>query len=241
MRKTNIAAVSAIALSVAFTSVAFWGVAPSVGHAQSKQAQDDARRKAEAEQAEKKKKKEKEWNTAQAPLPGVRNAGPCPYVKVLYDASRYIELKDGKESPGAVGYTGEIQNIRSACQYKGSDPIKVAMQVNFQLGKGPQAAGSSKRYRYWVAVTKRNEMILAKNDFDLNVQFPAGTDRVAVSDRIDTITIPRRDSKVTGANFEILVGFDVTPEMADFNRDGKRFHVNAAPQVASAARQPQGQ
>ena len=229
MRKSPLAAVSAVALAFAVL-----GVAPAVVHAQSsKEAQDDARRKAEAEQAAKKKKKEKEWNTAQAPLPDVKNAGPCPYVKVLYDASRYVEMKGGAETASSAGYTGEIQNVQSNCQYRGAEPIRVQMQVNFQLGRGPQASGAAKTYKYWVAVTRRNEAVLAKNDFDLNVEFPAGADRVAVSDRIDTITIPRRDAKVGGGNFEILVGFDVTPEMAAFNRDGKRFRVNAAPAVAS--------
>jgi len=37
------------------------------------------------------------------------------------------------------------------------------------------------------------------------------------------ISIPRASAKVSGANFEVLVGFDVTPEMIAFNRDGKRF------------------
>ena len=231
MRKSPLAAVSSLVLAFAVL-----GVAPAVVHAQSsKEAQDDARRKAEAEQAAKKKKKEKEWNTAQAPLPNVKNAGPCPYVKVLYDASRYMEMKGGAESANAAAYTGEIQNVQSDCQYRGAEPIRVQMQVNFQLGRGPQAPGANKTYKYWVAVTRRNEAVIAKSDFDLNVDFPAGADRVAVSDRIDTITIPRRDAKVGGGNFEILVGFDVTPEMAAFNRDGKRFRVNATPNVASLA------
>jgi hypothetical protein len=40
---------------------------------------------------------------------------------------------------------------------------------------------------------------------------------------------------VSGENFEILVGFDVTPEMADFNRQGKRFRINVgAPAVAES-------
>jgi hypothetical protein len=229
MRKSRLASASAAALAVALL-----GLAPAVVHAQSsKEAQDDARRKAEAEQAEKKKKKDKEWNTAQAPLPDQKNAGPCPYVKVLYDASRYVELKDNKESASAAGYTGEIQNVQSACEYKGADPIKVRMQVNFQLGRGPQATGATKTYKYWVAVTRRNEAVIAKTDFDLTVEFPPGADRVAVSDPISGIVIPRRDAKVGGGNFEILVGFDVTPEMAEFNREGKRFRVNAAPAVAS--------
>src|SRR5437879_5616850 len=55
--------------------------------------------------AAKKKKKDAEWGDAQAPLPALRNAGPCPFVKVLYDAGRYVEFKDGKEASADVGYT----------------------------------------------------------------------------------------------------------------------------------------
>ena len=230
MRPSSLVAALALSLgAAAIVSV------PLAAQAQGKQAQDDARRKAEAEQAAKKKKKDKEWATAQAPLPDVKNSGPCPYVKVLYDASRYVELKDAKEAAGAAGFTGEIQNVQANCQYRGAEPIDVQMQVNFQLGKGPQAAGATKTYKYWVAVTKRNEMVLAKTDFDLNVKFPEGADRVAMSDRLQGITIPRRSATVDGSNFEILVGFDVSPEQAEFNREGKRFRVNAAPQVASVA------
>ncbi|MDN8660539.1 hypothetical protein Q0N58_15445, partial [Staphylococcus aureus] len=36
----------------------------------------------------KKKKRDQEWGNGQAPLKQLRNAGPCPYVKVLYDAGR---------------------------------------------------------------------------------------------------------------------------------------------------------
>ena len=34
-------------------------------------------------------------------------------------------------------------------------------------------------------------------------------------------------ANVSGSNFEVLVGFDVTPEMAAFNQAGKRFRANA--------------
>lgn len=182
--------------------------------------------------AAKKKKRDSEWSDVQAPLPQLRNAGPCPYVKVLYDAGRYVEFKDGREASNAVAYTGEIQGISAGCQYKDDEPIKVTMEVLFELGRGPQAQASTKNYRYWVAVTKRNDAVLAKQYFDLPVTFAAGQDRVYATDKIGQVTIPRATATTSGANFEILVGFDVTPEMAAFNRDGKRFRLNAGTAVA---------
>ena len=194
------------------------------GGGDDKQAQDDA----------KKKKRDKDWGDNQAALPQLRNAGPCPFVKTLYDAGRYVEFKEDREASANVGFAGEIQGISAGCQYKDDQPITVSMDVLFELGKGPQAEGNSKTYHYWVAVTDRNRDVIARQNFDLPVNFPAGKDRVYVTDSISSIVIPRGTTTTSGANFEILVGFDVTPQMAEFNRQGKRFRVNAGATAVAA-------
>jgi hypothetical protein len=205
-------------------------LAPEIASAQQRRQGDQQQQEQEAA---KKKKRESEWSDIQAPLPQLRNAGPCPYVKVLYDAGRYVEFKDGREASASVAYTGEIQDIAAGCQYKDDEPIKVTMEILFALGRGPQAQDSTKNYRYWVAVTKRNDTVLAKQYFDLPVTFADGQDRVYATDKIGEVTIPRATQTTSGANFEILVGFDVTPQMAAFNRDGKRFRLNAGTAVAA--------
>ena len=196
-------------------------------YAQSSQNQDDQQRQAQADEDAKKKEKDKEWKIEQGPLPEQKNSGPCPYAKVLYDAGRYVELKGGQENPDAVGYTGEIQGLQASCAYKGAAPIVEHLAIGFSFGKGPQAKLMRKDFRYWVAVTVRNTAVLDKAYFTVPVTFPQGKDRVDYVDHLADITIPRANTKVSGANFEILVGFDVTPEMADFNRLGKRFRANA--------------
>ena len=183
--------------------------------------------------AAKKKKRDEEWGDVRAPLPALRNAGPCPFVKSLYDAARYMEFKDGREASSAVGWTGEIQGVSAGCQYKDVQPIQVSMEVLFEFGRGPEAQGRQKTYRYWVAVTDRNREVIAKQSFDLPVKFNPGQDRVYVTDKVQQITIPRGAMNTSGANFEVLVGFDVTPQMAAFNREGKRFRVNAGAALAA--------
>ncbi|MDQ0466701.1 hypothetical protein QO010_004497 [Caulobacter ginsengisoli] len=200
--------------------------------AQGRPSDDDKQR----QEAARKKKRDQEWNQPAAPLPALRNAGPCPYVKVLYDAGRYMQFKDNKEAAANVEYTGEIEGISSGCAYKDNEPIKMQIDLLFGLGRGPQGTDNKKVYRYWVAVTQRNKEVLAKEYFDLPVSFPAGADRTLVRESVSGIVIPRANLDTSGANFEILIGFDVTPEMAAFNRDGKRFRVNAgAPKPAGAA------
>ena len=186
-----------------------------------------------------KAKKRKEWQPT-ARLEGERNAGPCPFVKVLYDAGRYIEFAEQREAPSTVAWSGEIQGVEAACTYREDDPIRIDMNVLFNFGKGPRAQGDSKSYRWWVAVTERNKTVLAKEYFVTQAQFANGAERAAVTERLGTIEIPRADQTVSGVNFEVLVGFEVTPAMAEFNRDGKRFRVDAGQARAQASTPPQG-
>lgn len=167
-----------------------------------------------------------------APLRRQPNAGPCPYVKILYDAARYVELADNRPATANIGFTGEIEGLSSACAYASDEPIRVEMNILFNLGRGVRATDTSRTYRYWIAVTARDNAVLAKEYFDLPVDF-GDSDRTSVVEE-RTIMIPRAGAQTSGGNFEVLVGFDVTPEMADFNRSGSRFRINAGQTQAAA-------
>lgn len=155
------------------------------------------------------------------------NAGPCPLMGVLYDAGRVVEFKGGEERFANVAYTAEMRGVRGLCRYVGANPIVMSMEIDLAFGKGPAAPAARKTYRYWVAVTRSNMAPIEKQYFDITVDFPRNADRMAGSERIEKIVIPRANDSISGANFEVLVGFDLTPEQLAFNRAGKRFRVDA--------------
>lgn len=155
------------------------------------------------------------------------NAGPCPLLGVLYDASRLVEFKGEGERFSNVTYTGEMRGVRGLCRYTGANPIELNLEIDMAFGKGPAAEGSSRVYRYWVAVTRANMAPIEKQYFDVTVNFPRGEDRMSGAETIQRIVIPRANDTVSGANFEVLVGFELTPEQIAFNRAGKRFRVDA--------------
>jgi hypothetical protein len=177
-------------------------------------------------QQEQQQRQDDGWNVPRLRLNQPVNAGPCPFVKILYDAARYVEMPFDQPTSSSVGFTGEVQGVTANCVYREDDPIRVNMNILFELGRGPQAEGDRRTYRYWIAVTERNSAVLAKQYFDLPVDFD-GQQRTSVEEEIRGIVIPRADVTTSGSNFEILVGFDVTPEMAEFNRTGSRFRINA--------------
>jgi len=159
---------------------------------------------------------------------GEANPGPCPRAFALYDASRFVEIRgDGAERFNNVGFTGEIDKVRSLCRYYAERPIVGDLTVDFSLGRGPSATGDTMTYNYFVAVTRKNIDVIQKATFPLTVTFEPGQDRVSVTETIDEIVIPRANETTSGENFEIIVGFEVSPEQRAFNADGKRFRVSA--------------
>lgn len=155
------------------------------------------------------------------------NSGPCPVIGSIYDVSRYVKFADGEgKLYSDIAFTGEITDVRLYCRYTGEQPLVAEVEIDFAFGKGPMAAGNSADYPYFVAVTRRNGKVLAKEYFTTEAEF--GREPVdSKTELVNRITIPRADESISGVNFEIVVGFDLTEEQLAFNRGGNRFRLDA--------------
>lgn len=154
------------------------------------------------------------------------NAGPCPVAGSVFDAARYVRFVGDGELFTDIGFTGEIVDVRLFCRYLDDNPLSAEIEIDFAFGRGPQGSASTHTYPYFVAVTRRNGKVLAKESFTTQAEFRSGqvTGRTELVNRIE---IPRADASISGVNFEILVGFELTPEQLEFNRAGKRFMLDA--------------
>ena len=155
-----------------------------------------------------------------------KNPGPCPEAFALYETSRLVQF-NGKEAYSDVGFTAEINKVRSLCRYYGDNPINADLTLEIAFGRGPAAVGQSAVYEYYVAVTRKDIEVINKQVFPISITFPEGQDIVYATETVGEIVIPRANEGTSGANFEIIVGFVLTPEQIAFNADGKRFRVSA--------------
>jgi hypothetical protein len=156
------------------------------------------------------------------------NVGPCPLMGVLYDNSRQVNFAGADNRRYAnITFTGEMQGVRGLCRYVEDDPITMSMEIDMAFGRGPAATADRQTYRYWVAVTRRGRAPIEKAYFDVDVRWNRGEAVVTRTEQIERIVIPRANAEVSGENFEILVGFELTPEQLQFNRDGRRFRIDA--------------
>ncbi len=149
-----------------------------------------------------------------------RNPAPCPNIVVLADAARFVQF-DGEETVDNVAYSGEITNALISCRYAEADPIEVEVDLTMAFGKGPKGANGPRAFNYFVAVVRRDLEVIAKEEFPAPVDFTDQRRVIVFEDEIDRITIPRAGENTSGTNFEIIVGFSLTPEQAIFNRSGK--------------------
>jgi len=157
-----------------------------------------------------------------------QNAGPCPLMGVLYDSSRVVDFAaPNSERYANIEFTGEMQGIRGLCRYIREDPITMSIEVDMAFGRGPAATTDRQTYRYWVAVVRRGRAPIEKAYFDVDVRWDRGEAVVTRTEEIENIVIPRANETTSGSNFEILVGFELTPEQLQFNRDGRRFRIDA--------------
>jgi hypothetical protein len=161
------------------------------------------------------------------------NVGPCPLMGVLYDNSRLVDFAaPNQERYANIEFTGEMQGVSGLCRYVDADPITMSVDIEMAFGRGPAATSDRQTYRYWVAVTRRGIAPIAKEYFDVDVRFDRDEAVVTRTERIERIVIPRATADMSGENFEILVGFELTPEQLQFNRDGRRFRIDAGQRSA---------
>ena len=148
------------------------------------------------------------------------NPAPCPNAVVLSDAARFIQF-EGDQTIENVAYTGEILDITTVCRYFEDEPIDAELELELAFGQGPKGVAEEQYFKYFVAVTRTDQEVIAKEEFVVPVKFDGDKKVIVKSEEIDKIFIPRKGEETSGLNFEIIVGFSITPEQAIYNRSGK--------------------
>ena len=143
-----------------------------------------------------------------------KNPAPCPNVVVLNDASRMIEFAGEEQTLGNVAYSAEFVDVSLACRYYADKPIAASIDLAMAFGSGAAAPSADKEFKYFVAVTRRDMEVISKKEFAVPVSFSEKSRVRVVDEEIDSIVIPRASEGTSGENFEVVVGFVVTPAQA---------------------------
>ena len=146
----------------------------------------------------------------------------CPRVGVLYDAEHVTNFAPGQpKTTQSVTYDAEIFSPTIKCDYD-EDVVTSDIEVTFDVLRGPMGRPGKKEFRYFVAVTELNQTVLQKKYYTVDVDFDDDQRRAAEKAEVNNIKV--NYSRLGRADlYEILVGWDLTPEELAYNRNTSPF------------------
>ena len=142
-----------------------------------------------------------------------KTAEACPASVVLRPLSNSAVFGSAPERrPDNVTFYGLLSEAELRCEYTGN-AMRLSLDTIVVGERGPASKGDSVDFQYFVAVTGPNQAILSKKTFAVRIAFEGTQKRSGVSDHIEE-TVPLEGRK--GADLNVLVGFQQSPEVVDF-------------------------
>jgi hypothetical protein len=139
---------------------------------------------------------------------------PCPLVSGVSDASRLVRFAGAGRDVTDVQFEAQLTNLRSGCVYREGE-IAITVEVPFIVSRGPANPDGTARFNYFAAIA-RGEQILARETFDVKVEFDGNTTRVGYLDELGQ-RIPLQGNEL-GNSYVIYIGIELTPQEMEFNR-----------------------
>jgi hypothetical protein len=140
----------------------------------------------------------------------------CPEVQNAPVLSALPQFGPGAgREPGDVQVAGRISSVRATCS-KDAKGVKDDVLVYFDAFR---KSGQVRRtdFPYFVAVVDANGNVIAKQNFSVAIEFTANESQTSITDKVDTI-IPLKNPQ-RGSSFGVVVGFQLTKDELDFNRN----------------------
>ncbi len=150
------------------------------------------------------------------------SAPACPTIVIVKDTADLTTFRPG---PGRdltdVVIDARLARFDGSCETDlerdQSGRVNVDLQLLFEIERGPANQAPNGQFRYYVAIAERDGgAILAKKVFATEFEFEDSRRRIGgVEELIQEI--PLQPGKL-GEDFEIYVGFQLTPEQLQYNR-----------------------
>ncbi len=147
--------------------------------------------------------------------------GACPTISILADADTMTRFRgEGRDLPD-IHFQAQVSDAVTRCSYGrawGQRYAYARVRVDFEIELGTAAYPAPVSIPYFVAVIlPDSQTVLTKEVFTIDVPLSETRRVVVLEDYVDRIAIPVDDTTGGGA-YEIVVGFELSPEQLAFNR-----------------------
>jgi hypothetical protein len=159
------------------------------------------------------------------PAENVADTGPtCPSTAVLSDAVTVTKLKPGAQArmsnPADVAFQAEMSQAKLDCDYDRTEN-RLNLDLNFAVkaARGPAAMGADPQLDFFVAVVDADNNVLSKKIYHSQPEMGGRASNV-YTQTVTNFAVPLAMDK-RPYDYEILTGFQLTPDELAYNRAPK--------------------
>lgn len=143
---------------------------------------------------------------------------PCPTVGILQETENITLVRGTGADLTDVILKAEMGRVVSKCTYNKSDStITVDLAFDGIAELGPAANSREFTLQTFVAVTRRYTAFDKKQIYNVPVVFEAGQRQMRFVHSVDGTVLPYGEN-ANGSIYQILIGFQLTPEQLQYNR-----------------------
>lgn len=140
---------------------------------------------------------------------------PCPQIAQVDDAATLTRFAGVGRDLTDVAFEAELGPFYGSCGYDEGE-IDVELNVQIIASRGPADQARRADFRYFVAIARLDQTVLARAEFDSYIEFPGNQVRAGIVEELAQ-QIPIQSGE-RGDHYIIYVGFVLTPEELAFNR-----------------------
>lgn len=142
---------------------------------------------------------------------------PCPPARLLSDTAhltQFAETSAGTDAP-AIRYEADLVSVSASCK-RVRDLWSISVRVQASAGRVGPAPDEAVVLPLFVALTEYDRRVLDKKVVGLPVPLDRAS-RASVQIAVEGLSTPRYVLRA-GPGYEILIGFQLTPEQLAWNR-----------------------
>jgi hypothetical protein len=145
----------------------------------------------------------------------------CPRVGILDQASSLTRFRPGSAgAPEDVLFKAEITRIDTDCKYSGSanSELEANLRIYITAERGPALRGNTVDAEYFVVITDRGGVVLAKRTFPLTIDFG----NLQAVNLVEGTWQHFQLYRGGGAGYEIWTGWQLSDAELRYNRQARQ-------------------
>lgn len=149
-----------------------------------------------------------------------KRPGACPRFLILGGANELTKFRPGPgRDPTDVAFRATVADFTGTCEYD-KNTVRVNLYVVFDILRGPAPGSREAEFDYFVALPQFHPAPQGKQVFSVKARFDRDLPRLAYRDGV-ILAIPIKDKEL-GSNYEVYIGFQLSPEDVEYNRAHRR-------------------